>query len=68
VHQDQDLEAQITELEKQLEAIPFLARRDDTFGRKPGETEAQHWLRQLQDCLSVKKTDPSLWDQIVRGD
>lgn len=64
-----DIEEKITELTRQLDGrIPFPMHRGDTFGRQPEETEAQHWLRRLQDWVHVKKYNPGLWERMCRGD
>ncbi len=64
------IEDRIAKLERELGAIPFPMYRDDSHGPqlKPGETEAELWLRRLEQWLHVQRSDPSLWDKMVRGD
>ncbi len=65
----EDIEVKIRDLTQQLDGrIPFLAHRGDTFGRRPEETEGEHWLRRLRGWVLVKGYDPVLWEKMVRGD
>ena len=66
---EDDIEGKITELTRQLDGrIPFPAHRGDAFGRRPDETEAQHWLRRLQGWILLKGYDPATWEKMTRGD
>jgi len=64
------IEDRITELERALSALPFPMYRGDGHGpkRNHDETEAERWLRRLEEWLFVKRSDPSLWGKMVRGD
>jgi len=64
------IEDRIGDLERALGETPFLMFRGDSNGpkRNADESEPEHWLRRLEEWLHVKRSNPSLWYKMVRGD
>jgi hypothetical protein len=64
------IEDLIAELERSLGSLPFPMYRGDAESakRKPDETEAEHWLGRLREWQFVKRSNPNLWNKMVRGD
>jgi hypothetical protein len=60
----------IAELERSLGSLPFPMYRGDAESakRKPDDTEAEHWLGRLREWQFVKRSNPNLWNKMVRGD